>query len=93
MKNIVIIGVGGFGREIKILVDNINAVNPTYKTVGFYDDAENLNTSYNGIPYLGTIADLNAITEETAVVIALGDPRTKLKIKERLSNSKLDYYM
>ena len=91
MKNIVIIGVGGFGREIKILVDNINAVNPTYKIVGFYDDAENLNTSYNGIPYLGTIEDLNAITEETAVVIALGDPRTKLKIKERLSNFKLDF--
>lgn len=91
MKNIVIIGVGGFGREIKMLIDQINEQKLCFSILGFYDDAANLKDFYNGIPYLGSINDLNQVVQETCVAIALGDPQTKKKIKERLDNKKLSF--
>lgn len=89
MKEIVIIGVGGFGREVKFLIDQINQIDKKYTIVGFYDDAEDLQESYNGIDYLGKIEDLNNISEETAVVLGVGDPIVKSKIVSRLDNPNL----
>lgn len=86
MEKIVIIGVGGFGREVKMLIDQINHVEPQYVLMGFYDDAEKLESSYNGIKYLGRIEDLNRITEKTAVVLGIGDPKIKSKIINRIDN-------
>lgn len=91
MKNIVIVGVGGFGREIKVLIDQINQVENRYKIIGFYDDAENCNKSYNGVLYLGTINDLNTVAEKTSVVIGIGDPKIKSKVIQQLKNPNLDF--
>jgi hypothetical protein len=38
MKKIVIVGAGGFGREVKMLIDQININNREYELLGFYDD-------------------------------------------------------
>ena len=89
MKKIVIIGVGGFGREVKTLIDQINQINPQYIIDGFYDDAENLESFYNGIKFLGNIDELNEITEQTAVVLGIGDPKIKSKIINKLTNPNL----
>ena len=89
MENIVIIGVGGFGREVKVLIDQINEVENKYNIIGFYDDAQNLNESYNGVKYLGTLTDLNACSEKIAVAVGIGDPKTKLKIVSQLMNPNL----
>ena len=74
MKKLIIIGAGGFGREVKMLVDQINAVRPTYTFVGFYDDGKEVGTLVNGFPVLGNVADLNAVNEPLVVVLALGNP-------------------
>lgn len=91
MKNIVIIGVGGFGREVKILIDQINQVYKEFNLLGFYDDANDLSSNYNGLAYLGTIEDLNSLGDETAVVLGVGDPNTKQKIISKLTNSNLTF--
>lgn len=38
VKDIAIFGAGGFGREVACLLRKINAVEPTWNFVGFYDD-------------------------------------------------------
>jgi hypothetical protein len=38
MRKLVIVGVGGFGREIAWLVERINAMEPTWELLGFIDD-------------------------------------------------------
>jgi len=38
MQDIVIVGAGGFGREVKMLIDQINEKENTYNILGFYDD-------------------------------------------------------
>lgn len=91
MKNIVIIGVGGFGREVKVLIDQINKIEKTYTILGFYDDAVDCKSHYNGIPFLGTIDQLNNVTNTTAVALGIGDPATKTKIIKRLDNKNLSF--
>ncbi len=91
MVDIVIIGVGGFGREVKVLLDQINQVELKFNLLGYYDDAVNLEASYNGLPYLGTIDDLNQVEAETAVALGIGDPKIKAKIIARLTNSNLNF--
>ena len=39
MKDLIIVGAGGFGREVVWLVERINQSQPTWKVLGFVDDA------------------------------------------------------
>jgi hypothetical protein len=39
MENIVVVGAGGFGREVKMLIDQINEESPKFNFIGFYDDS------------------------------------------------------
>lgn len=91
MKKLVIIGAGGFGREVKMLVDQINAVRPTYTFVGFYDDGKEVSTLVNGFPVLGNVADLNAVNEPLVVVLALGNPVYKKNVVTMLTNPLLSF--
>jgi sugar O-acyltransferase (sialic acid O-acetyltransferase NeuD family) len=55
MKELYIIGAGGFGREAADTAVAINQTNPTYTIAGFIDDNEALIGSViNGIKVLGT---------------------------------------
>ena len=38
MEKIAIIGAGGFGREVKTLIDSINQSEKRYDLIGFFDD-------------------------------------------------------
>ena len=80
MEKIVIVGAGGFGREVKIIIDAINEVERKFDFLGFYDDGFNLGALINGYPILGSIADLNSTTESIAVAIAIGSPQVKYKV-------------
>lgn len=91
MKNIAIIGAGGFGREVKTIIDSINKVNPSYKFVGFYDDGFEKGAVVNGYPVLGGIEEINSLTEACSIVIAVADPKTKATIFSKIKNINVDY--
>ncbi len=74
MKKIAIIGAGGFGREVKMLIDQINKVENKYVFIGYFDDGKEKGSLINGFPILGNIEDLNTFNEDLAVVLALGNP-------------------
>jgi len=91
MKEIVIVGAGGFGREVKTLIDDINKVNPTYEFKGYYDDGIKKGTLINGFEVLGEVSELNNVSSTLSVVIALGTPNIKRKVINQLSNPHLNY--
>lgn len=91
MKNIAIIGAGGFGREVKTILDDCNKKEPEFQFVGFYDDGIEKGTIVNGYPVLGGMDDLNRVTETLYVALGVGDPKTKAKIVEKLNNPKIQY--
>ena len=91
MKKIAIIGAGGFGREVKMLIDQINAVENKYEFIGYYDDGKDKGTIINGFPVLGKVSDLNSISEELFVALALGNPIYKKNVVSLINNSKITF--
>lgn len=91
MKKIAIVGAGGFGREVKMLIDQINIIDNKYEVVGFYDDLLPIGEIINGLPILGKISDLNKITEKLYIGLALGNPSHKKNVVNQIKNSKIIY--
>ncbi len=60
MRKIAIIGAGGFGREVKMLIDQINHIEKKYEFIGFYDDNIPIDSEVNGFKILGTVDELGA---------------------------------
>ena len=91
MKDIVIIGAGGFGREVKTLIDAINLNKPLYRFKGYYDDGFEKGVMINGFEVLGGVSELNEMALPVCVVIAIGAPKTKRNVVERLTNENLTF--
>jgi acetyltransferase-like isoleucine patch superfamily enzyme len=85
MKKIAIIGAGGFGREVKMLIDQINHNEKQYEFIGFYDDNVESETIINGFKVLGSINELLQIDYNLELVISIADPKIKKKIYETLN--------
>jgi sugar O-acyltransferase (sialic acid O-acetyltransferase NeuD family) len=88
MIKIAIIGAGGFGREVKMLIDQINHNEKQYEFIGFYDDNVESETIINGFKVLGSINELVQIDYNLEIVISIADPKIKKKIYETLNNNK-----
>ncbi|RSK35970.1 NeuD/PglB/VioB family sugar acetyltransferase [Hymenobacter metallilatus] len=86
-----IVGAGGLGREVLLLIRQINERQPTWQVTGFYDDQVPAQPTIHGIPYRGTIADLNAAPEPLHVIIAVGSSRSRQAIVARLSAAHLQF--
>ncbi|MDR6301803.1 acetyltransferase [Mesonia maritima] len=93
MEKIVIVGAGGFGREVKMLIDQINNANstPLYEIEGFYDDAEGLPNLINGIPLLGSLKNLSERNDLISVALGVGIPKVKKEIALSLKNKNFRF--
>ncbi len=85
LENIAIIGAGGFGREVKMLINQINLALPTYNFLGYFDD------TITGESILGKIEELNSYKDKISITIAIGDPQVKKKILQRLNNVNITH--
>lgn len=90
-KDIAIFGVGGFGREVLTLIQDINKVSPIWNIIGFFDDGHPKGEKINGFPTLGGVDELNAWPDKLSVTIAIGTPSIKEKIISRISNPNISF--
>ncbi|WP_205504492.1 acetyltransferase [Rufibacter psychrotolerans] len=88
-KRIAIVGAGGLGREVLMLLHQINAVTPKWDIIGFYDDAVPAQPHICGLPYLGKVVDLNNVDHQLYVTIAIGNCQAKTDVADRLLNPLL----
>lgn len=90
MKDIVIIGAGGFGREVAWLIEDINKVNKEWNMIGFVDDNESIQgKEINGYKVIGNIEWLK--NQKLNVVSAIGNPLVKKQTIEKLKDSENSY--
>ena len=90
MKDIVIIGAGGFAREVAWLIEDINSVELKWNIAGFVDDNEDIQgKEINGYKVVGNIEWLKG--QDLNVVNAIGDPMVRKKVMDRLIESKNKY--
>ncbi len=89
LKDIAIVGAGGFGKETLVMINQINAINPQWQVTGFYDDGIAAGSIVAGLPVLGNLDALKAVDKELAVVVAVGDPKIKRSVVERIQHQHL----
>lgn len=92
MKDIAIFGVGGFGREVLTLINDINKVEPTWNVIGFFDDGYEKGYEVHGLKVLGGTKELSEWKKTLALTIAIGTPRIKRAILKNIGdNSAIEY--
>ena len=80
LRPLVIVGAGGFGREVLDIVDDFNRVEPTYDVVGFVDDGEPdvQRLAVRGQRYLGPVTELKDMDATYVLAIGSGEARLRL---------------
>lgn len=91
MKDIAIFGVGGFGKEVLTLIQDINKVQPTWNVIGFFDDGYEVGYETHGLMNLGGAKELSEWKAPLAVTIAIGTPRIKKVILNNIHNDLIEY--
>jgi hypothetical protein len=86
---LVVVGAGGFGREVLDVVDAINAVaaEPVWQVAGVVDDApsaENLaRLARRGVAHLGAVEEYLATAAPASYVVGVGSPPARRQLAER----------
>lgn len=75
MRDIVVAGTGGAGKETRWLIERINAVKPTYNFLGYIDIAP-------GEDVVGDDSFVTGATTELDVVIAMGSMEKRKTLSE-----------
>jgi len=83
LKDLAIFGAGGFGKEVKTLVDHINQQEPTWNLLGFYDDQPKEEVLAQ--PVLGSLQDLLSLNQELHVVVAIGNSKIRCEVTGKLN--------
>lgn len=92
MKDIVIYGAGGFGREVACLLKRINnEVEPTWNLLGFFDDGVEAGISNEYGKVLGNINTLNSWDKPLSVVFAIGSPKIIELLFNKVDNPNIDF--
>ena len=84
MKDLIIVGAGGFGREVLYMAKDINRVQQTWNILGFIDDNPH---SLDGIPcdykIIGSVSDWEP-TPNQYFAMGIAQPKTKEIIAVKL---------
>ncbi|MDU6534879.1 MAG: transferase, partial [Intestinibacter bartlettii] len=89
MKDLIIIGVGGVGREATLIAEEINEQSQEWNILGFVDDNEDVQNKYiNGYPVLGKSHYLQNYKEEVYVFCGISNYKVKKKIISKLKENQ-----
>jgi sugar O-acyltransferase (sialic acid O-acetyltransferase NeuD family) len=84
MQDIVIIGAGGFAREVEWLIEDINSKKHLWNFIGYIDEnLENKGKLLNGYEILGDFNDLKVGNSEIFYVCAVGDTMSRKGLSEK----------
>lgn len=89
MEKLVIVGSGGFAREVLALVNALNSCTPHYEILGFV--GEDKSQTVHGFPIIGNDDEVNMTHEPLSIVIAVGEPGLKAKIRNKYSNPLISF--
>lgn len=93
VKDIIIVGAGGLGREVTWLIERINQKqSEKWKILGFVDDGIEKDTVVQGYSVLGDVNYLLSVSTPTDVVCAIGNAGIRHRIIEKISkNGSLNF--
>lgn len=93
MKKIVLIGAGGFGREVASIIEVLNSITPTYELLGFLDDGAQYHDgmNINGYPWLGNRTWIIDHKDDVWCNCTVGNPHIKGAIQRELAEKGVNF--
>jgi sugar O-acyltransferase (sialic acid O-acetyltransferase NeuD family) len=91
VQELVIYGAGGLGREVALMIEQINAEKKQWKVVGFCDDGIEKNTMIDSLPVIGNFEFLNTKTKRLSMALAIADPGTRKNIIAKITNTNISF--
>jgi sugar O-acyltransferase (sialic acid O-acetyltransferase NeuD family) len=92
VQDVVIVGASGFGREVIEIFKDQNKIDKKWNILGFVDDNPTINgKTINGFPVLGNVEWLVHNNDAIGCVIAVGEPKVKKQIVEKLEKSRVKF--
>ncbi len=86
MKKAVIVGAGGFGREVHKLIDEVNNLSPTWQLVGYIDEGLPAGKVINGLSVLGGDSVFDTLPMDVSVILAIGNPTALFRLANKLTH-------
>lgn len=87
MADLVVVGAGGFAREVAFLVDDLNRAGGQWKMLGYIDrDADKQGTAVGNHTILGSEQFIHDYQGELGVVVGIGQPSLIRKVVESLAH-------
>ena len=83
MAELIIVGAGGLGRETLFQVMQAEPIMPQFTVLGFADDGK-IGQTVHGLPVLCGTRELAERDQDTAVVLAVGNPFVRRRLYETL---------
>jgi len=93
IRDIYICGAGGFGREIKMIIDQINEKKKIWNIAGFIDDSKKQNSKViDTLKVVGDSKSLSNIKKDVDVVIPIGKTHLRENFYNKFKkNTKLKF--
>lgn len=93
-RPLVIVGAGGFGRGVNDVVDAINALQPTWRLLGYLDDSPDAYSvecaERRNVEIRGPLARLESLPSGTAVVVGIANAPVRRQIDARIQQAGLE---
>jgi len=89
-RDLVIYGAGGFGREVRLMIEQINADRAQWNILGFVDDGK-AGTVVDDLEVLGGMDYLVNQSKPLSVVLALADGNLRKQLVHKLKPSRLEF--
>ena len=91
IQDLAIYGAGGFGREMAVMVGQINADKKRWNLLGFFDDGKKGGETIDGIAVIGGMKEINQFKSSLSVMVALADPVVRKAIVSQVMNDRIEY--
>ncbi|MCC3158869.1 acetyltransferase [Hymenobacter sp. 15J16-1T3B] len=91
VRPLVIVGAGGLGREVLMLVRQLNEVELRWNVLGFYDDQRPPHDRVHELHWLGTIEALNQQEGSVYAAVAIGNSRQRAAVVARLTSPRVHF--
>ena len=90
--DLVIIGTGGFSREVLWTIQDYNEIHNEFSVLGFLDDNESLlGQTIDGIKVLGNTDWIFSKKNKIKCVIGIADSQTRKKIVHKFEKEKISF--
>ncbi|MDA1804008.1 acetyltransferase [Bacillus cereus group sp. BY32LC] len=89
MKDLVVIGSGGFSKQVIEIIEQLNLINPEYKLLGIVDDNKGLvGTEVLGYEVIGDTDYIKQLSKQQKIhgVIAIADGEIREHISRKLND-------